>query len=177
MTQTLADLVQSKEQWEKKFSDFEAECTRQRDGLRADIALLVEQIEQRKAGLDESKILLAEHAIYVTGIYGPFGDDQAAVNAAISDIADGCTKEGYGRLRSDGLGTKTYDRFSHQRCDCSYSCGPRHGSIVFQIGLKREVRGRLEGGGELTADEKDAAIYYLMNLKAILSAKEVAKVS
>jgi len=43
--------------------------------------------------------------------------------------------------------------------------GPRHGSIIFEIGLTKEARQR-----DLSAEETDAAIYYLVNLERIQSA-------
>ncbi len=59
-----------------------------------------------------------------------------------------------------------YDRWYGQRSDHDYGMGPRHGSIIFRIGLVSDARHR-----ELTSAERDAAVYYLMNLEAIQAAK------
>ena len=121
-----------------------------------------EAIAVASTGLDSEKVAIAETVIYVSGEFG-YGDDFSAVRSAISDIADGCKK-----LRREYFGTKNYDRFHHQGSNHSYGYGPRHGSIVFSIGLRDRKK-------ELTADEQDAAIYYLLNLKAIMDAKAAAK--
>lgn len=37
-------------------------------------------------------------------------------------------------FKDNFVGFKNYAGFGDQRCDCSYGHGPRHGSIVFEIG-------------------------------------------
>lgn len=78
--------------------------------------------------------------------------------------------EGGGNLRRKFFGTKDYDRWSDQRCDCAYGYGPRHGTIVFSVGLDRQFRDRW-AAGEMDPGDIDAALYYLNNLKAVQEAE------
>ena len=65
-----------------------------------------------------------------------------------------------GKLATEFFGTKNYDRWYHQRYDCRYGAGPRHGTTVFSIGLHLEVRDT-----ELTPEQVDAALYILENMR------------
>jgi hypothetical protein len=47
--------------------------------------------------------------------------------------------------------------------------GPRHGHIIFSIGLKRDVRNR--DPQLLTDEEREACVYLLTNLEQVQSAK------
>lgn len=122
-------------------------------------------------GLDTDKIQLAETVIHVYGEYGPHGEQREMLAKAIEDIAAGC-----GNIRSVYFATKHYDRWSHQGCTHSYFMGPRHGSIVWSVGLQEAPRQRVLAGGELSPAETEAAIYYLLNLKEIAAVKASAKV-
>lgn len=124
-------------------------------------------LAQYKDGLDVDKIRLAETVLYVSDFAKGGEERGGAVADAIKWFATG--KAGYRGLRHEYFGTKSYDRWHGQRCDCEYGMGPRHGSIIFRIELRREARDR-----DLTTDEKNAAIYYLINLQAI---QQVAKVN
>lgn len=95
------------------------------------------------------------------------GEGRAAVADAIFDIAAGAPQ-----LRALQIATKRYDRWDGQREDAYYGSGPKHGSIIFSIGLKPEYRNRpvekprsgttsREPERVLTDPEKDAAIAYL----------------
>lgn len=124
-------------------------------------------LSKHAAGLDVDKITLAETILYV-GDFAKGGTDRAsAVQDAIKWFATG--KAGYRGLQHEYFGTKSYDRWHGQRCDCEYGMGPRHGSIIFRIELSRDARNR-----DLTAEEKDAAIYYLVNIQAIQTAAKEA---
>ncbi len=72
----------------------------------------------------------------------------------------------YGDLHREYFGAKDYDHWVSQRCDCEYGMGPRHGHIVFAIGLRREVRGH-----DLTPTRREAAVYYLVHLEAIQASR------
>jgi hypothetical protein len=41
---------------------------------------------------------------------------------------------------TDYIGCKNYDRWTCQGVQFKYGMGPRHGSVVFEIGLKRDYR-------------------------------------
>lgn len=155
----LTDLAAETEAWSKRKAGFDAsiaECNR--------------IITLAGNGFDTIKIALAETVLDV-GQYAKGGRDRASVVAdAIKQLATGePIRRFYGDLWHVKFATKNYDAWSGQRSDCEYGYGPRHGSICFAVGLKREVRAR--DPQSLTAAETEAAIYYLHNLKAIQAAK------
>ncbi len=118
-------------------------------------------------GLDSGRIERATQVIAVTGLLTYVEYQQVrentqrrkVVNDAIQDLATGPTK-----LRSGYLGTKNYSQWSDQREDHDYGYGPKHGSIVFSVGLVN--RGR----NDLTDQQVDDAVWYLHNLPAIEAA-------
>ena len=123
-------------------------------------------VSRAEAGLDAGKIALAETVIFV-GDYSKGGEERASARAdAIQQFSTGKPVGTYKDLRREFFGTKNYDRWSGQRCDCEYGMGPRHGSICFQIGMKKDARTR-----DLTAEEREAAVYYLVNLEAVQASK------
>lgn len=132
------------------------------NGLTDEIRIAREMQNRRSAGLDENKVRLAEHVIEVRGAVER--NNEGCLGDAINDLANGTP-----RLRREYFGVKNYDRFVGQRCDCSYGMGPKHGHIVFEIGLTQEARKR-----DLTEEEANAAIYYLVHLKAIQEAAKAA---
>ena len=117
-----------------------------------------------EAGLDQEKITLAETIVYA-GTYENGGSDRNdARQDAIKWFATG--KGGHRGLKYEYFGTKNYDCWRGQREDHGYGMGPRHGSMCFEIGLKREARER-----DLSDEEREAAIYYLVNLERIQSTR------
>ncbi len=117
-------------------------------------------------GIDLEKIQLAESIMYIYG--NPYGKADSKFNCptiaeeAIIDIANDCP-----HLISQFFGNKRYESF-YQRTNCEYGYGPRHGSIVDEIGLKSSVRSReCVEKSLLTDDEKDACIYYIKNFASL----------
>ncbi len=143
-------------------------------------ARLTEEIVKRRSilalsavGIDLEKVALAKTVVYATK-YANGGTDRATcLNDAIKQLATGFPIGAYCNLWEYYFGTKNYDRWSGQRSDHSYGCGPRHGSTCFEVGFTREVRAR--DPKQLTADEVEAAIYYLANLERIQKAEEEAR--
>ncbi len=86
------------------------------------------------------------------------GSPRPIAEAAVKDILDGC-----GWLKQGYFGNKRYEGF-YQRADCRYGYCPVHGRIVDRIELTQNALGIL-GERELSKDEKEAAIYYIMNYK------------
>ncbi len=117
------------------------------------------------SGLNISTIDLARKVLSIGGVYQPTQGRDSVVSSAISDLAAGCQ-----HMAKRFHGVKIYSGFGEQRCDCEYGYGPRHGSIVFSVGL-------LNPRTELTDEERDAAIYYLLNIKAVTEAEQKAKVA
>lgn len=141
--------------------------------LRQQIVAVQREIELDSAQLDFGKIEAAYKVLFVRGTYAKAGDERAGVIAdAVHQIATG-EMRGYRGLDHENFGTKSYDRWHGQRCDCEPGFGPRHGSIIFQIGLTKEAKER--GGIEaLTDDEREAAVYLLTRLEAVQTAEAKA---
>jgi hypothetical protein len=124
-------------------------------------------IFQSELSLDLSLISLAESVMRV-GDYSNGGDERNGARVdAMKWFATG--HAGYLGLKREYFGTKNYAKWGGQRCDCEYGMGPRHGSICFSIGLREEARKR-----DLTNAEKEACIYYLLNLENIQKAQAKA---
>jgi hypothetical protein len=125
------------------------------------------------SGLNIERIRNAEAVIAIRGKMGErrdyegrfvgmgIGDDLSAVEQAIKWMACSYQPTSYTDLNSVYFGCKDYDRWSHQREDCQYGYGPRHGSIVFAIELRSEHRNK-----GLTDGQRSDCIYYLEALKA-----------
>jgi hypothetical protein len=140
--------------------------------LKDEYRLANERINLVSTGLDEEKLLLAEHVLEVDGLYSKAGDERVtALEKAKTQIL-----AGGGRLQHEYQGTKSYDRWHGQWIECSYGMGPRHGGVIFRIGLAQPVRKR-EQQPLLTDDEIEACLYYLNNLERIQEAREKAKVA
>ena len=101
-------------------------------------------------------------------VYNPanasVGEGGRALGCAIQDLALGAPK-----LRRDRVATKNYDRWRGQYIGwIDYWMGPRHGNIIFAIGLKEEYRDHPPNGvlrKELTQEPLDAGIAYLHALR------------
>ena len=121
------------------------------------------------AGLNIEIVKKAEEILFVRGLENfPQGADMDCVNDALKWFSGAEMGNIYLDLKQYAFGTKNYGRWTHQREDHQYGYGPRHGSTVFAIGLQEPSR-------ELSAEERDACIYYLESLKqGFLSKKQTA---
>lgn len=146
-------------------------------------AELREQIRQRAnvlassaEGIDVAKIELAKTIVFVRGTYAKGGDDRASViSDAVKQLSTGePIRAFYGDLWSHYFGTKSYDRWNGQRSDHQYGYGPGHGSTIFAVGLVEAVRNDRKPT-DLTPEEIDAAIYYLINLERVQASEQKAR--
>lgn len=129
--------------------------------------LMLRNIEECSAGLDPKKIAIAEAVLQIRGQFGNgAGDTQSVIDAAISDLAT----TGGTAMQETQFAVKNYDRWERQRSDHSYGCGPRHGSIVFAVGLHPHYRTVAPSAGAI-----EAAIYYLGCLPRIEQARKEAQ--
>lgn len=134
--------------------------------LRDELVLIELQLQQMSNGIDTALVQLAESVVHVVGLFDNAGQDrESAREDAITEILSGG-----GKLRSEQFCTKTYASWHGQRSDHAYGYGPRHGWIIFRIGLTPEARKR-----DLTAEEIEAAVYYLRNLSRIQAAATAAR--
>ena len=133
-----------------------------REGFERNEKLLMKKIDdldrlQKLAtstshGFDLEKIQLAESIMYIKG--NPLGK---MLNLwAVSILAN---NPGY--FQSEYVGNKRYSGY-YQESDHSYGMGPKHGNIVDEIGIRENVRGK-----SLSNGQRDACIYYLINIEKI----------
>lgn len=143
-----------------------AEASARHSAMAARIARYKQDLGRASLGLDLDKIAEAETVLAVRGAFAKAGAErESARQDAIKWLAaqaggDPCSERL--NLRAEYFGTKSYDRWHGQREDHAYGYGPRHGSTIFEIGLRNDARKR-----DLTPAEVEAAIYYLLNLEAI----------
>lgn len=144
-----------------------------------EIADIQRTILQASAGLDTAAIKRGEAVLDINGkateVRNGMHSDQnrrgvrkGAVESAKTDLA----RNSGARLAGEYVGVKNYDGFGDQREDHRYGMGPRHGSIVFRIGLQDDVRARLRDGGSLTPQEIEDALYLLTVLPMIEEAQK-----
>lgn len=139
-------------------------------GIRRSLETVQAAILIATSGLDEAKLQLAESVLEIKGDYASAGDDRAQVleQAVQLVLAKG------GLLKVRFVGTKNYAHWHGQAVEIQYGYGPKHGWVVFSIGLREAVRYR-PGADMLTDDEIEAAVYYLRNLDRIHAARREAK--
>jgi hypothetical protein len=136
--------------------------------LTSRLAAIQSNLAMVTKGIDREKVALAETILCVRGSYANAGDDRFKIlRKAIDDISAGCPI-----LVTRYLGTKNYERWHGQGIECTYGMGPSHGSVIFGIELRTNIRQRL-ACGHLTDEEKEAALYYLVALSDIQDCKEV----
>lgn len=146
------ELTSLKKEYETKFNNLDRE-----------ISELERLKEIAVTGVDVDKVKNAEEVIRLEGKIGYYDEGKFikypkrvdAINDAINDIASGCKK-----IRNEYFGVKDYSGFGDQRSNCEYGYSPRHGSIVFKVGLKSDRK------IELTEEMINDCIYYLENIKA-----------
>lgn len=159
---TITELSQRIEKAKEAITDEIKRHEKALAGREADLRLVEEERAHAFAGTDPEARNLATHVIAVrwrrSERYNEF--DAGVVKAAIADLAAGAAT-----MRTEYIGVKNYEGFFHQREDHKYGYGPKHGTIVFSVGLTEATRRRLRDGGELTGEETDAAITYLLNLE------------
>lgn len=103
-------------------------------------------------GLNQNYISTAEEILYVGGLRNNYYDS-TVVRDAINDIVNNCVK-----IKNEYFGSKNYSGWTYQREDHKYGYGPKHGHIVFEIGLRNPKQ-------ELTEEEKECCLYYLNAIK------------
>jgi hypothetical protein len=102
-------------------------------------------------GIDIEKIHTAEKVLWIRGLRDENNFDSDCVRRAIQGIASGDQK-----IKREYYGVKNYDQFYHQAEDYEYGYGPKHGTIVFSIGLRNPKH-------DLTDDDVECCLY-LLNL-------------
>jgi hypothetical protein len=154
LTREIAETKHELDDEAKRHMEARAEILRRQGELEAARAHAL-------AGTDAETLEIARGMIEIRGQVENL--TQQIVVDAVEDIAGGCML-----LRREYFGRKFYASFD-QREDHRYGQGPKHGTIVFGIGLTKNARTMIEkwdgivGGkdGETT----QAMIRYLLNLE------------
>jgi hypothetical protein len=157
------EIARRLEELKRERAALEESTSKRLQELKTERETLIETMKRRAAGLDETKIALALNVIEVEGKYEREG---GCIDKAIA-----CLATGSDYMKKVAIAVKDYAQFSGQGCDCEYGYGPKHGWHVFTVGLTRDARKR-----ELTEDERDAAVYYLVHLQQIQEARKQAVV-
>lgn len=157
-TDTLVSLIAREVACRERIVAHDVAATAERKSLEKALSDVRHNIGCAKAGLDLDRIARALEIIKVYGSYARGGGDRSSViRDAVDWLATGkCAA--YRGLDGADLGTKNYDRWAGQRSDHEWG-GPRHGSIVFQIGLR-------DRKAPLTDDQRSDAIYFLLNIES-----------
>jgi hypothetical protein len=160
----LFEIVAESADKSKELNKIRKEFKGRETDLINEIAQLDRLIAIAEKELDVVRIQLAESVLYVNG--NPYGiNDQRETTIAEQAIVD--IAQGTPYLRKGYYGNKRYEGY-YQGSNHSYGYGPKHGSVVDEVGLRSGAIIR-----DLTDDEKDACIYYLKNYPSIQAAKTV----
>jgi hypothetical protein len=102
--------------------------------------------------IDANKVENAKKFIRTEGVRNHFdGDASSQLAKAKQDVIDD-----FKILRREYIACKNYDRFIGQGLECQYGYGPRHGYVVFRIGLWDT--------DAVISDEDKCDILYYLNL-------------
>ena len=178
--QSLVELTKLLHLYNLQMQQVREEFDKQQKELKSKIQEVQTQIKMLNSGLDLGKIRSAEAIIYVAGKYLNGG---TARNTVINDvIAWFCELEpvNYPNLWQRYAATKDYDRWSGQRQDCEYGFVPKHGRIVFEIGIHRDLRqawpADTKPSHAFAPSDIEAVVYYLNNIERIELTKEAGDV-
>lgn len=139
-------------------------------------------VREFSAGLDVEKVAEARRVLYLYGSYAAGGEGRDSVVRDMVDWLATGEKRTYQTPAEGYFGTKNYSGWRGQREDHQYGYGPRHGSTCFAVGIADHVRGAAKANGFegnrlhefLTPEEREAALYYLLNIERIEAAQKAA---
>src|SRR5882724_8198923 len=114
-------------------------CDARLKELAARTSLLLDGVDL--ARIDRAYALLRIRGDANKVIVSADGHGRDARQCALAD-AKRWLAENPARLKEQYIGVKNYASFGDQRSDCPYNLGPKHGDIVFSIGLTEEARKR-----------------------------------
>lgn len=151
----LNQVIKSRLEKQKELSRLERDFEEKKKTLNAEICKLIGLEKMADDGKDVEKVQIARSILYHSGDVLISISGRTLVNAAISDIVNDCAL-----MKNRYFGNKRYEGF-YQQSDHTYYMGPSHGSVVDELGLKKDFR-----GVKLTDEQKDACIYYLKYLQS-----------
>ena len=164
---TLAEFCAAETGAREALKTHQEEAAKREQQLKNELSKARENVLLVSSGLNNEKVELARKVLYLRGSFANSPQRRSVIRDAVDWLATG-EKRTYHTPERGYFGVKNYDRFGDQREDHEYGFGPKHGSIVFAVGLKEPKR-------PLTDEERDAALYYLLNIEAIQTASSSAK--
>lgn len=168
LSESLIELVQERDHFCKALTEHTMSAAKTDAELKSKISAVQAKINLHKSGIDQAKVDLGLSVLEIRGTYDKVGGEKLSViSDAIRWFSDLPVGGYYTDLRTAYFGVKNYDRWEGQRTDCEYGMGPSHGHIVFSVGLSRDLRASRR---ELTKEEKEAAVYVLLNIDAVQAA-------
>lgn len=162
----LQSLIAEREELKKQREEISQAFKQQDKDLSDQISEISVTIAGFSAGLDMEKINAGKQVVAVKGEC--INDKRKQlVQLAMLDIATGCE-----HLKNQYYGIKNYASFGDQIHNSRYYSAPQHGSIVFSIGLQRNLLPLEE---PLSISQVEAALYYLHNLEAVTQAEKAGE--
>lgn len=144
----LCKIVRKRAKKQTKLEKMRKEFSKKTDILEKEISKLLRLERLSRSSVDTKKIQIAENILKVKGDIHTVVDGHSLSERAIVDISNN-----FLHLKTKYFGNKIYEKF-YQNSNCEYGTSPKHGNIVDYIGLiNRDI--------EITAELKDACIYYL----------------
>lgn len=147
----------------KRLETLETNYQRGKKEIEESIKAARQDISVITAGLDIEKIRLAEFAFEFEGDPRDYPEAAKAIADAKAEIAASDKP-----LQKRYIGLKCFGGWIGQRSDHEYGYGPRHGSIVLSIGVRRGMIGE-----PLSEGVREAAHYYLEVWPRIIDARRV----
>lgn len=140
---------------EKKIDELKSNLATENERHKKEVNYIQKELNEVKrqksilmSNINLDQVKLAENVLKIDGEF-----NKVCVLDAINDIVSDKLA-----LRTEYFGAKNYEGWRHQRVDCNYGYGPRHGYVVFRVEFKSPYRGK---DAQLTIEEKDACLYYL----------------
>ncbi|ENR0029175.1 hypothetical protein ACETF5_004349 [Yersinia enterocolitica] len=152
----LTELVQKLSEAKKKKLQLMNQYQINLSSINSEISTISKHLSITNVGLDLEMVNRGMLVIEFGETKG-INERNKCVDDAISDLAGGAKK-----LNERYFGTKDYAHWNDQREDHEYGYGPKHGSIVFRVGLRHEFLRK-----KLTPDDIECAIYCLLNINKI----------
>ena len=149
----LTDLHKQKIQVNESLQQLDKDYKKQKTELEKQLKELSQKINLESKGISVDRIQSALTLLSIRGEYKQTEKRDEVVESSVKDLLNGSK-----HLKEKYFGVKIYSGFGEQREDHKYGYGPRHGNIVFAIGLKVTDR-------ELTDSEVEDCLYLLTNIE------------
>lgn len=157
MPNNLTDIISFIDYQERRLKDLSENYEKQKKAIQNQIAESKRQKENIVLGNDLEILKKAETYIEIGMKESLRGDDLETIEDVIKELIQNDGK----MLKTHYIGTKNYDRWSHQGISWTqYGYGPTHGSVVFAI--KGTTLTKMEG---INKDNIEACLYLLEKLK------------